>query len=209
MIFDIHTHHAAPQPEGVVSVDSVDFVPVAGQVYSVGLHPWRSDVDAAAIESLRKAALYPDVVAIGECGLDTGRGAPLYSQILTLRACIEIARESDKPMVMHDVKSHAQIIGMHRQMNPEGRWCIHGFRGKPGVAAMLLAEGFYLSYGERFNPESLKATPAERLLAETDDSCLDIEQVIARIGAVRTDIGDIRSVLAANAARFLGIQNKL
>lgn len=209
MILDIHTHHCAPQPEGVVSADSVDFAPEAGQAYSVGLHPWRTDVDAAAIDSLRKAARHPEVVAIGECGLDTGRGAPLYSQILTLRACIEIARDSGKPMVIHDVKSHAQIIGMHRQMNPEGRWCIHGFRGKPGVAAMLLAEGFYLSYGERFNPESLKTTPADRLLAETDDSDLDIEQVIERIGAVRTDIGDIRSVLADNAARFLGIQNKL
>ena len=64
-------------------------------------------------------------------------------------------------------------------------WIVHGFRGNARVASQLLDAGFYLSYGERFNPEALAVTPADRLLAETDESLLPIDEIHRRLAASR------------------------
>ena len=41
-IIDIHTHHAPPQPRGVVNIDPGTPLSslMEGQAYSVGIHPW-------------------------------------------------------------------------------------------------------------------------------------------------------------------------
>ena len=41
-ILDIHTHHPAPQPNAVVCVSPDDFNPIENQLYSVGIHPWKT-----------------------------------------------------------------------------------------------------------------------------------------------------------------------
>ena len=64
-------------------------------------------------------------------------------------------------------------------------WVVHGFRGNARVAGQLLDAGFYLSYGERFNPEALAITPADSLLAETDESLLPIDEIHRRLAASR------------------------
>ena len=38
-ILDIHTHRQPPYPQGIISVEPEAFNPVAGQYYSVGIHP--------------------------------------------------------------------------------------------------------------------------------------------------------------------------
>ncbi len=206
MILDIHTHHAAPQPQGIISVDVDNWQPVEGQFYSVGIHPWRDDMGPSEIELLRQTATHPSVMAIGECGLDVNWGAPMYSQILTLRACVEIAVGVGKPMIIHDVKSHAQLIAMHKEYAPEVNWVIHGFRGKPTVAQMLIKEGFYLSFGKQFNPDTLRAMPPNRILAETDESTDDIGDIITSLSAVRADIDDFKQLIENNTAAFLNYQ---
>ena len=57
--------------------------------------------------------------------------------------------------------------------------CIfHGFRGKPEQAKQLLQKGFDLSFGEKFNVDSLTlAWKAGRMWLETDESECSIEQI--------------------------------
>ncbi len=67
-ILDIHTHHPAPQPNAVVCVSPDDFNPIENQLYSVGIHPWKT-ADALSDdiwEKLEAAAEHPQVVAIGD-----------------------------------------------------------------------------------------------------------------------------------------------
>lgn len=211
MILDIHTHLPAPRPGSVIAC-SPDELPAPGafpgQLYSVGFHPW--DVTAAGLpdaqtESLRAALSRPDVVAIGECGIDLARkgAAPLFAQMLALKTQLGLSRETGLPVILHCVKAHDIIIGLRREYKPAQRWLIHGFRGKPTILAMLLDAGIDVSYGALFNPASVAATPADRLFAETDESPLPIADIITRL--TESNPAATPAAIAANAAALLSL----
>lgn len=84
MIIDIHTHRPYPQPEGIISKalrpDSAETSEMKTfQLYSVGMHPWdtQDTEDAGLFARLEEIAAQPNVAAIGECGIDLLRGAPI------------------------------------------------------------------------------------------------------------------------------------
>lgn len=201
MILDIHTHHPAPQPEAVISLTPDRFEPVAGQLYSVGLHPWDGEPTAEQWARLEEAAAHSQVVAIGECGVDVPKGGPLFRQLLTFRRHVELSERLAKPLIIHEVKAHDIIAGLHRDLNPSMPWAVHGFRAKPQVAQTLLRAGIWLSLGPRFNADTLGVIPPERLLAETDEADTGIAAVIAALSASAGR--DLTAEIAANTAAFI------
>lgn len=204
-VTDIHSHHAAPYPEGIISVSPEGvFTPVPGQYYSVGVHPWdTAGADDAALEArmaaVERLAAEPWVAAIGECGIDMLRGAPLFRQMNIFKRHVDLSLKVGKPLVIHCVKAHDVVIGMKKELAPGAGsplWVVHGFRGKPTVARMLAAAGIGMSLGERFNAESLQTIPPELLFAETDESKLTITQIIAALSAAAGT--DLQPVIAGN-----------
>lgn len=195
-ILDLHTHLPAPRPEAIIScspseIPAPDAFP--GQYYSVGFHPWSVKMPGLStndMQMLRDAALRPDVVAIGEAGIDKAREgvAPLFAQMLAFKAQIEVSEALSLPMIIHCVKAHDIIIGLRKEYNPRQRWIIHGFRGKPTILRMLLEAGIDVSYGEQFNAETVAATPPERIFAETDETTLPIEDIIAALSRANPQI---------------------
>ena len=175
--------------------------------YSVGIHPWdtAADIPDAAWAMLAAVAEQPQVVAVGEAGIDKERGGAMFRQLLTLRRHVELSERLRKPLIIHDVKAHDIILGLRRDLSPAMPWCIHGFRVKPSVAEMFTRRGIYLSFGADFNEQTVRAVPQEYILAETDDADIGIKTVIATLSAVRSE--DMTPVVAANAARFLGMDN--
>ncbi len=139
------------------------------------------------MDKLRKAALRPDVVAIGECGIDLMREgmAPAAIQMNVLKKHIEISESVKKPLILHSVKGQEIICGMRKEMKPEQEWIIHGFRGKPTILDMYLKAGIAVSYGEHFNEESVRRTPPDKLYTETDESQIPIREIIAGIERIR------------------------
>lgn len=211
-ILDIHTHHTAPYTRGVVNLTytnkDIDFEANKGveQMYSVGIHPWEtiSEPSEQQWSWLEATAQKPEIVAIGESGVDlTPRGGAMFRQLQVFKRQIEISESVGKPMIIHNVKGDDVIIGIHRDIKPKQNWAIHGFRRKPQIAEMLLRAGFYLSFGENFNPETIQRIPADRILAETDESSLTIEEIIGKLSAARDE--DLTDIIAANTARFLGL----
>lgn len=207
-ILDIHTHHLAPQAEGVVSVGITDDFSMesllANQLYSVGIHPWElgagASVGTEALRKLEECAKLPNVVAIGEAGVDLLKGGVMFRQLNIFRKHVELSEWLGKPLIVHDVKSDDIICGLRRDLNPKQPWCIHGYRGKPAGAAALLKAGCWLSFGENFNPETLKSTPLNRLLAETDESKLTIQQIISALSEV---VGcDLTDQIKVNSLKF-------
>lgn len=97
------------------------------------------------------------------------RAEILAAQTALLRIHYELSETLRKPLILHIVKSFPEIIALRKQWKPTQPWIIHGFRGKPQLARELLAHGFHLSYGKKYNPASLAITPASRLLRETDE----------------------------------------
>ncbi|MBR1803801.1 MAG: TatD family hydrolase [Muribaculaceae bacterium] len=204
-ILDIHTHHA-DATQAIINVNPGEFQPSPGTLYSVGIHPWHSEqCDSEAIESLNAAAQHPQVVALGETGLDTLRGAPIEQQTHLLRLHLGLARDVRKPIVVHCVRAWQPLITELR------KWkslpcpvAIHGFRGNANVARTLLAEGFYLSYGAHFNPAALAVTPLDRILLETDEAPVTIEQVVQAVAAaLQIPTEQLIAHARCNAAAFL------
>lgn len=185
MIKDIHTHRTDAR-EAVISVNPWEFAPVEGLCYSVGIHPWQA---ARAVEAdfdrLAECATSGNVLMIGECGIDKLRGGDLSMQTGVLERHIALSEQVGKPLVLHCVRASNELCRLRRLLRPSMPWIVHGFRGNARVASQLLDAGFYLSYGERFNPEALAATPADRLLAETDESPLPIDEIHRRLAASR------------------------
>lgn len=182
-LLDVHTHH--PGREGAIINLAPGETPVDGLIYSAGLHPWDTALPDREIDSrldeISRLAARREVVAIGESGLDLLRGASLDRQEAIFRRQVAISESVGKPMILHVVKAFPEIMRLRRELSPAQPWVIHGFRGKPQLAAELLREGFYISLGERFNRETAEIIPADRLFVETDESRLSVEEIAARL----------------------------
>lgn len=220
MILDIHTHRMPPQADAVTGIRlkedgsdrAAEIIGAApDRLFSVGLHPWDAALPATAEDSLfarmEELLALPNVVAVGECGVDLNRAsAPLYRQMQLFRRQTDLAEKMRRPVIIHDVRAHDVLVGMRRDLKPAQPWAIHGFRLKASVAEMMLRAGFWLSFGAVFNPDALRIVPRDRILAETDDAPLSIGDVIARIASASSaGSPEMTGIVAENTARFLNI----
>lgn len=182
---DIHSHDVSRADTAIINISPGDAM-LPGVVYSCGIHPWNTDkVDDHVIADLEQVCMNPQVVAIGETGLDALRGAGLDVQMSVLRKHIELSESLSKPLILHIVKTFPAIISLRKTLRPAMPWIIHGFRGKPQLTGELLRHGFYLSLGENFNQASAKIIPQDKLLYESDTSPLPIPEIISRISIAR------------------------
>lgn len=186
-LLDIHTHRQPDIPyRSIVSCIPEELAGKPEGYYSVGYHPWYLTTNnAKCTEHLSAAAEDPRVIAIGETGLDKLKGAEYALQKEAFRLHIEVASERKLPLVIHAVRSFNDILGMYKESKKDIPWIIHGFRGKKELAGQLLNHGFYISFGEHYQKEALRYTPADRLFLETDDSSEDISTLCRRAAEVR------------------------
>lgn len=183
--FDFHTHHlSTPAGSGIVNLPQEvlllphTFCPEEGALYSAGIHPWWTVGDVSPLlEGLKTLLPHPQIVAIGECGLDRLQGASPAAQEEVFIAQASLAEQYGLPMTIHCVRAFDGLLAVHKKLRPTQRWTIHGFRGKPRLACQLLEAGFDLSFGLHFHPESLRLVPAERRHTETDDAPCTIAEV--------------------------------
>lgn len=182
-IIDFHTHDLTAS-NAVISLDvhAVDkFVAEHPDCpISAGIHPWSSGCEID-FEILERVVSLPQVVAIGETGLDKLRGAGMARQIDLFRYHVRLSESLRKPLVIHCVKAWDILVRLKREVKPVCHWGIHGFRGNDVLACQLIKEGFFISLGEYFNNAVPAVLPPEMLLAETDESLLSIDEVVDNI----------------------------
>lgn len=204
MIVDIHTHSSAPTHQAIVNVEPLQFNPVEGQLYSVGIHPWNSTkIDADYLKLLDKAVSHPTVVAIGETGVDALRGASKECQIELFKYHIGLSEQIQKPIVIHAVRTYNDIIMLHKLLSPRMAWVIHGFRGNVNVARKLLSADILLSFGEYYNSESLIYTPIDKMFVETDESKLSIDDIYQKIAKSRGITAEELKIAVANNCKSI------
>ena len=210
MLLDIHTHHLPEQPETALwsccmkDRNQPEFS--QARWISAGIHPWfltmrDLPMQLAWLESLLSTD--SRVAAIGEAGLDKLCSTPFETQIQAFKAVIGLSERYRLPLIVHAVKCFNELIALKRETEPSQAWIIHGFRGKKELAHSLLRQGFYLSVGEKFNPETVKAIPEEFLLAETDESRKDIRTLVRQMADIREEPYDmLLARLFLNAGRL-------
>ena len=111
----------------IINIEPDTPLPPQG-TFSTGVHPWRSSEAGTLWPLVEKTAADPRIAAIGECGLDRLRGAPLPRQAELLRLHALLAERLRKPLIVHCVRAWAELLAAHRAIRPAQPWIIHGFR---------------------------------------------------------------------------------
>lgn len=153
-----------------------------------GVHPCyvqnRAESDMAWLADAVQA---PDVVAVGESGLDYYWSRDhVDAQHESLRAHARLAIEADRPLVLHnrDIRGSEEcaqdlvrLLREVRAAHPEGarlRGVFHCFGGPAWLAGEALALGFHVGLGGTLTyknggvPEAVADVPLERIVLETD-----------------------------------------
>jgi len=190
-MIDIHTHRIKPDEH--LSVYNLRLNEMFNQAFiakrcllSIGIHPW--DIESITPESvlrIAELAAGTNTVAIGECGLDKNIAVPLSVQKQIFETQIELSEQSRKPLIIHCVGRFNELLEMKKYFQPCQQWIVHGFRGKPQLASQLLDGGISLSFGEKFNHQSITITPLECIFTETDESDMDFEKILINISVIK------------------------
>ena len=144
---------------------------------AVGSHPDVADeVDEEVLEEYRKLCkLNPKVKAIGEIGLDYHyEDIPRELQLKAFRAQMELARELDLPVIVHERDAHEDGMAVVREF-PEVTGVFHCYSGSAEMAKWLIQRGWYIGFtgvltfkNARKAIEVASAIPMDRIVLETD-----------------------------------------
>lgn len=192
MFINIHTHHPPAQDCWSIQNAHDNFEHLHTlQYYSAGLHPWY--LNALTQESeFEKFKLYSNqknVLAIGECGLDRlcNTTFPLQEKVFIHQ--IKWANELAKPIIIHCVRAHRQVLILLKEYNNHMPVIFHGFNNQIEIAHSLLKAGHFLSFGKSlFTPKMetvFSKIPAEFIFLETDDSDLSIQAIYQQAAKIK------------------------
>ena len=144
----------------------------------IGVHPHDSkDWDSATENRLRKLSSNPNVVAIGEIGLDYFHNfSPRDKQFEVFRIQMKLAREVDLPVVIHCREAYEDTLGVLAQEGVlEIGGVMHCWAGNPDQAQLTVGLGMALGFGGTLTyksadeiREAAVTMPETALLLETD-----------------------------------------
>jgi TatD DNase family protein len=147
------------------------------QVFAaVGRHPNAAKgFNRADLAELRALAAHKRCLAIGETGLDFYRdGAPRADQERAFAAQIALARETDKPLVIHTRAAAAETLAQLAAEAQGVSIVMHCF-SMPERLEECLERGYAISFAGNVTyrsavdlAEAARQVPDERLLVETD-----------------------------------------
>jgi TatD DNase family protein len=146
---------------------------------TAGVHPHHAQsLDATLRKELSDLLRAPQVVAVGECGLDYFRNfSPPEAQRSAFRAQLEIAAAAGKPVFLHQRDSHADFVAILKEFRGAlAGGVAHCFTGGRAELEDYLALDLHIGVTGWVNDErrgqalreSVTHIPADRLLLETD-----------------------------------------
>lgn len=212
---NIHTHTARTDDNliQIVNLDLKQPCPEQGY-YSYGIHPWEADKDdfqmEISLKKLEERLKSPTVLALGEAGLDKMHKASFERQIELFERQIDLSETLQKPMILHDVRSHNEIIALRKKHKVKQPWIVHGFSGTEQDVKQLIGQGIYLSVGESLlHPErkihkSFKFIDLYYLFLETDMAEIAVETIYeAAANMLEMDLSALKTRIFANFARII------
>lgn len=213
---DIHTHQL-PQDEGVVSIVNLELageVPCAG-LYSQGIHPWSLDAADFEVDSqlrrLETGLLQPNVVAVGEAGLDRAHKSSFERQLDVFQRQIAFSERHGKPMIIHNVRCSSEIMAIRKRLATRLPWILHGFNGGLQEVCQFVRQDMCFSIGasllhpDRSIRETLASIPLDRLFFETDTAPVSVESIYQEAALLLAmPIVALQKQIFVNFARIFG-----
>lgn len=142
---------------------------------SAGVHPHSAaELNDNALLKIEQLCREPEVVAIGEIGLDYYYNyAPKEVQQLAFRRQLELAHELGYPVIIHSRDAAQDTFDLVKEFRPRG--VVHCFSGSAELAREYAAMGLYLGFTGAITFQNAKkpflaaaAVPRSQLLIETD-----------------------------------------
>lgn len=159
------------------SSENIAFCRQRSQLWTMaGIHPHQAAAEQLRLTELSVLLSQPEVVAVGECGLDFDRMfSPADIQIAVFAAQLTLAKQFDKPVYLHEraaFDTQLQLLHDHQIC----RGIAHCFTGSRQQMQHYLDAGLYIGItgwlcDERRGSElqeALKYLPLDRLILETD-----------------------------------------
>jgi TatD DNase family protein len=187
---------------------------------TAGVHPHEA---ARGIEGLADLLTEPEVVAVGECGLDYHYdNSPREDQRAVFAAQVGLAHEYDLALVIHTRVAWDDTFAVLESEGVPERTVFHCFSGGAAEAERSLAIGGHLSFSGIVTfpsaddvRDAAAACPAERTLVETDAPFLapvphrgrpNSPALVPLVGAAVADaqgvsVAAVAEATVANAAR--------
>jgi TatD DNase family protein len=144
---------------------------------AVGSHPDAADEvnDAVIAEYRELCKLNPKIKAIGEIGLDYHyEDIPRQLQQKAFIAQLELAKELDLPVIVHERDAHEDGMGIIKSF-PTVKGVFHCYSGSAEMARQLVDLGWYIGFtgvltfkNARRAVETAESIPLERIVLETD-----------------------------------------
>ena len=143
---------------------------------AVGTHPDSADeVSEEVLEAYRQMCRHEKVKAIGEIGLDYYyETIPRQVQQRAFRMQMELARELDMPVIIHERNAHEDGMNIVREF-PKVTGVFHCYSGSAEMARQLVNMGWYIGFtgvltfkNARKAVETAQRIPLERIVLETD-----------------------------------------
>lgn len=198
---------------------------------TAGLHPhdassWDEETEAA----LRALLEQPEVVAVGEAGLDFHYdNSPRAAQRDAFEAQLDLAVESGLPIVVHCRDADETMLEILLDRGREVRGVLHCFTGGDALLDTGLDAGWYVSFGGIVTFRSfagadlVRRVPDDRLLVETDSPYLApvplrgrrnepsfLPHVGERLAELRgTSAGELAALTTRAAHAFYGLERPI
>ena len=158
----------------------------------IGVRQGRGALEAAWAR-IDQLARDPAVCAVGETGLDYFRTPESEGQAIqheSFRWHIDLARELDKTLVIHDRDSHDDVISVLLDQGAPKRVVFHCFSGDVDMARVCAKHGWFMSFAGVITfgsaeglREALRTVPDDLLLVETDAPYLTPKPNRGRVNA--------------------------
>ncbi len=195
---------------------------------TAGIHPHAATRADAGLGRVRELLEGDDVVAVGETGLDYYYdNAPRRVQRESFERHLELAAETGKPVVVHSRDADEDTMAMIRAAEGAVTGVLHCFAGGRGLFDAGVEAGWYVSFSGliTFNSyetgDLVAATPADRLLVETDSPYLApvphrggrnepayVVEVARKAAELRGEsLEDVAALTTRNALTFYQLQD--
>jgi len=181
---------------------------------TAGVHPHNADEWSAEVAcDLGALAGNPEVVAIGECGLDYYRNlsAPALQRD-AFRGQLELAVSAGKPVFLHQRNAHADFVAILREHRSQLSGAVaHCFTGTAAELECYLEMQLFIGITGWIRDERrgahllplMRTIPAQQLLLETDAPYLMPRDLEPRPASRRNEPAYLRHI-AATVARARG-----
>lgn len=204
MFLNIHSHFI--QNQGIEIINAFPDENTEN-LFSIGIHPCFINslhIDNQ-LETIKQKLQHKNCIALGEIGLDKLCAVDFSLQQKVLEKQMKLATEYQKPIIIHCVKAHQEIISIFKKSDFACAKIIHGFNKNQHIAMQFLANNFYLSFGKSllYSATLQKVfhnIPLEKIFLETDETNLSIRTIYQKAAILKNlSIEQLQQIILENA----------